>query len=61
MERKAAYDVDVLKTRSRTKENNTCGVGAITITDHVAATEPTDFGTAIMTYADIDLNLLNRK
>lgn len=63
---KEAYEVPALEELIRTMENDKSGSGTITITDTFSASEPIEFGTAIMThgpYEIVDTNtvLLSRE
>lgn len=52
---KEAYEVPSLEKLIRTMENNKSGNGTITITDTFTASEPIEFGTAIMTHGAYEI------
>ncbi|MDW5288292.1 heparinase II/III family protein [Formosa sp. PL04] len=52
---KPAYELPLLETLERTMINDKSGNGTITIEDYFVATEPIEFGTAIMTLNDYEV------
>ena len=52
---KKAYEVPSLETLIRTMENDKSGNGTITVTDTFSASEPIEFGTAIMTHGGYEI------
>ncbi len=52
---KSAYEVSALKTLERVMVNDKTKQGVITIRDTFSATEPIDFGTAIMTFSKYEI------
>lgn len=52
---RSAYEVAVLEKLNRTMENDKSGQGRITIVDEFAASEPIEFGTAMMTYSKYEI------
>lgn len=55
MDIRPAYDFQSLETLCRTLENEKSGLGSITIEDQFTSSKPIEFGTAITTYAKIEL------
>jgi len=55
MDLKAAYEIPLLKMLVRTMENDKSEEGVITIEDSFSATEPVDFGIAIMTLSEYEI------
>ncbi|MBP0903857.1 hypothetical protein ACFSKN_05275 [Mariniflexile gromovii] len=55
MDMKAAYELPMLKSLTRTMVNDKSGTGTISVQDYFAASEPVTFGTAIMTYTKYEI------
>ncbi len=55
MDIRSAYEVAALETLERTMENDKSGNGTILVSDTFSASEPIEFGTAIMTYSKYEI------
>ena len=56
MNLKNAYEVPLLKTLNRTMKNDKVSEGTITVTDEFTASEPIEFGTAVMVNVDYEIS-----